>query len=32
MRNFASLLNALPQNFAYALSALVDKRNSEEAA
>ncbi|MDA8209984.1 MAG: 50S ribosomal protein L10 [Actinomycetota bacterium] len=32
MRNFAALLNALPQNFAYALSALVDKKNSEEAA
>ncbi len=31
MRNFASLLNALPQNFAYALSALVEKK-SEEAA
>ncbi len=32
MRNFASLLNALPQNFAYALSALADKKKSEEAA
>lgn len=30
MRNFASLLNALPQNFAYALSALIEKKTSDE--
>ncbi len=29
MRNFASILNALPQNFAYALSALLEKKDQE---
>ena len=29
--SFASLLKAVPQNFAYALSALVDKKNEEAA-
>ena len=32
LRNMANLLNALPQNFAYALSALVDQKKGEEAA
>ncbi|KJF18596.1 MULTISPECIES: 50S ribosomal protein L10 [Acidithrix] len=31
MRDFASVLKALPQNFAYALSALVDKQTEEAA-
>lgn len=31
MRNFASLLNAVPQNFAYALSALIEKENDKAA-
>ena len=32
MRDFAGLLKALPQNFAYALSALVEKKSQDEAA
>ncbi len=32
MRDFAGLLKALPQNFAYALSALVEQKSKDEAA